>query len=280
MTTTYSTTFNISINQTSATQPCVCTTPAPQSEGSTTAGSQGSVRSTVSGTSNTPRVSRPRLSVDHATLPTLVARNSPLAAATLRCLLSSVDYDSGIVFFGFYTASGERITTHEFQTKPHRVLAPTLCIVIPDSSSNSSNLPSFGRLSHRPSRQPTHHRRSFRRHLLSRPNPTSLLLPVLRLPRASPVSRPALATHALTQLLLCAIRAAAARMRNLVGFARCHALRTSGARAHRRRVPYTTRLVFRLALSSARVLNRIRSLPSRSCVSYPEVVALIRVVTL
>jgi hypothetical protein len=111
--------------------------------------------------------------VDHATLPTLVARNSPLAAATLRCLLSSVDYDSGIVFFGFYTASGERITTHEFQTKPHRVLAPTLCIVIPDSSSNSSNLPSFGRLSHRPSRQPTHHRRSFRRHLLSRANPTS-----------------------------------------------------------------------------------------------------------
>jgi hypothetical protein len=50
----------------------------------------------------------------HVTLPTLVARNSPLAAATLRRLLSSVDYDSGIVLTGLYTASGERITTHEF----------------------------------------------------------------------------------------------------------------------------------------------------------------------
>jgi hypothetical protein len=36
------------------------------------------------------------------------------------------------------------------------------------------------------------------------------------------------------------MRVATARMRNLVGFARCHALRTSGARAHRRRVPYNT----------------------------------------
>jgi hypothetical protein len=45
---------------------------------------------------------------------------------------------------GLYTASRERITAHEFQTKPYRVLAPTLCLVIPDSSSSSSsNLPSF-----------------------------------------------------------------------------------------------------------------------------------------
>jgi hypothetical protein len=81
--------------------------------------------------------------VDHVTLPTLVARNSPLSAATLRRhLLSFVAYDSAVVFSGgLYTASGERIAMHEFQTKPHRVLAPTLCIVIPDSS--SCCLPSF-----------------------------------------------------------------------------------------------------------------------------------------
>jgi hypothetical protein len=50
-----------------------------------------------------------------------------LAAAILRRrLLSSVDYDSGIVFSGLYATPGERITTHEFQTKSHGVLALTL----------------------------------------------------------------------------------------------------------------------------------------------------------
>ena len=53
------------------------------------------------------------------------------------------DYDSGVVFSGLYTASGESITTHEFDTKPHRGLAPTLCLIIPDGNSSSSNLPSF-----------------------------------------------------------------------------------------------------------------------------------------
>ena len=48
-----------------------------------------------------------------------------------------------MVFSGLYTASGECITTHEFETKPHRVLAPTLYVIIPDSSSSSINLPSF-----------------------------------------------------------------------------------------------------------------------------------------
>ncbi|KAF8274334.1 hypothetical protein EI94DRAFT_1714222 [Lactarius quietus] len=59
-------------------------------------------------------------------------------------------------------ASGEQITTHEFQTKPHRVQAPTLCLLIPDTSmSGSDSVPSF---------------------VLTVPSPVSPLSPILPVP--------------------------------------------------------------------------------------------------
>jgi len=71
------------------------------------------------------------------------------SSTSRRSSSSSVfaDHDSGVIFSDLYTASGDSITTHEFESKPRRVLAPTLYIAIPDSSSissgSSSSLPSF-----------------------------------------------------------------------------------------------------------------------------------------
>ena len=119
-------------------------------------------------------MSRPRLSRGSCHTPD--PRRSQLAPSSSEPLSSEsstvaiVDYDSGVVFSGLYTASGERITTHEFQTKPHRVLAPTLFLVIPDSNTSSSSLPSFA---------------------LTVPSPISPTFPSSPIPAPSPFTREA-----------------------------------------------------------------------------------------
>ncbi|KAI9453564.1 hypothetical protein BJY52DRAFT_1214103 [Lactarius psammicola] len=141
MTTTSS---NVSVSQSSASQSCV-STPALQHISPTSTGSQGSVRSTDSSASDPPRVSRPRLSRGscHTPDPCRSQRASSDSDSSSSPTAAFVDHDSGVVFSGLFTASGECITTHEFQSKPHRVLAPTLCLIIPNSGTNSSKLPGF-----------------------------------------------------------------------------------------------------------------------------------------
>ena len=69
--------------------------------------------------------------------------NSSNASESSSSTSAFMDHNSGVVFCSLYTASGERITTHEFQSKRHRVLAPTLRLVIPSGGSSSSSLPGF-----------------------------------------------------------------------------------------------------------------------------------------
>ncbi|KAH9041401.1 hypothetical protein EDB85DRAFT_1923065 [Lactarius pseudohatsudake] len=141
MTTTSS---NVSANQSSVSQSCEYT-PASQRISCTSTGSQGNVRSTDNSASDSPRVSRPRLSRGscHTPDPCLSQLASSSSQSSQLSAVAFVDHDSGVVISSLYTASGERITTHEFQSKSHRVLAPTLYLVIPSTSTGSTGLPNF-----------------------------------------------------------------------------------------------------------------------------------------
>ncbi|KAH9058297.1 hypothetical protein EDB87DRAFT_1823162 [Lactarius vividus] len=141
MTTTSS---NVSENQSSVSQSCEFT-PAPQRISCASTGSQGNVRSTDNSASDSPRVSRPRLSRGSCHTPD-PCRSQLASSSSNSSQLSAaafVDHDSGVVISSLYTASGERITTQEFQSKSHRVLAPTLYLVIPSTSTGSTGFPNF-----------------------------------------------------------------------------------------------------------------------------------------
>ncbi|KAI9444573.1 hypothetical protein H4582DRAFT_1909837 [Lactarius indigo] len=113
-------------------------TTVPQRISTTSTGFQGNVRSIDScrsysqSASDPSRVSRPRLSRGSCHTP------DPSATPRSRPPVAFVDHDSGVVISNLYTASGERITTQEFQSKPHRVLAPTLYLVIPSNTSTAA----------------------------------------------------------------------------------------------------------------------------------------------
>ncbi|KAH9024408.1 hypothetical protein EDB84DRAFT_1506745 [Lactarius hengduanensis] len=131
-------------NQSSVSQSCEFT-PAPQRISCASTGSQGNVRSTDNSASDPPRVSRPRLSRGscHTPDPCRSQLASSSSNSSQLSAVAFVDHDSGVVISSLYTASGERITTHEFQSKPRRVLAPTLYLVIPSTSTGSTGLPNF-----------------------------------------------------------------------------------------------------------------------------------------
>ncbi|KAH9070778.1 hypothetical protein EDB83DRAFT_2550918 [Lactarius deliciosus] len=135
---------NVSANQSSVSQSCEFT-PAPQRISCASTGTQGSVRSTDNSASDSPRVSRPPLSRGscHTPDPCRSQLASSSSNSSQLSAVAFVDHDSGVVISSLYTASGERITTHEFQSKPHRGLAPTLYLVIPSTSTGSTGLPNF-----------------------------------------------------------------------------------------------------------------------------------------